>query len=844
MGLIFQFLAARTHYKAFEIAMTLPSLPVFPLHGRIAIALWVAFILVCGIIISRSQFTTDLSAFLPRSPTPEQQLLLEQISDGLASRLILVGIEGADAPTRASLSRQIAQRLRADPAFVSVNNGEPVNAERDRAFLFDHRYLLSPAVSPARFSADGLHTALSDSIELLASPAGLLVKSLLPRDPSGEMVQLLDQFNSGSRPQIVDGAWASRDGKRALMLMQTRASGSDIDSQKIAMSVIRQAFDTAPSTNPAATLVMTGPGVFSVSSRDTIQSQVSRLSIISVILIATLLLLIYRSPTALVLGFLPVISGALAGVAAVSLGFGAVHGITLGFGTALIGEAVDYSIYLFVQSGQGGADQGRPGQSKPDERDANQQNWVKRFWPTIRLGVLTSIFGFASLLLSGFPGLAQLGLYSIAGLVAAATVTRFVLPHLLPANFRIHDVSALGLVISRLVRHAASLRWAAALVLLAACAVLVGHRASLWNDSISSLSPVSQADVALDSSLRADMGAPDVRYLVVVSGDSQEAVLRSAEQVAAVLKTQVEQGELAGFESPSRYLPSIAMQRARHASLPDDITLKTRLAQAVQGLPVRAQLFTPFLADVAAARSQPFLQPSDLEHTSMAMAVDALLIRRDQHWSALLPLTAAKDASINAGRIRAALSATGLPDVLFVDMKAESDRLYSGYLHEAILLSLGGLLAIVTLLLWVFRSPLRVLRIIAPLAAAVITVTAGLAVFGQQLIILHLVGLMLVVAVGSNYALFFDRAEHPVPDPLPLGEGTIAGAKAIDGNISPRTLASMLFANLTTVIGFGLLAFSNVSILQAMGTTVAPGVILALIYSAIFARIFARQAAA
>jgi len=790
-------------------------------RGRTAIALWLASILACGIIISRSQFTTDLSAFLPRSPTPAQQLLLDQITDGLASRLILVGIAGADAPTRARLSKQIAQRLRADPAFASVNNGEPVSAERDRAFLFNNRYLLSPAVTPARFSVDGLHAALSDSIDLLASPAGLLVKSLLPRDPTGEMVQLLDQLGSGTRPQMVDGAWASRDGARALMLMQTRASGSDTDAQQRAMAAIRQAFDTASSATPAAKLVMTGPGVFSVTSRDTIKSQVSRLSIISMALIATLLLLVYRSFTALALGFLPVISGALAGIAAVSLGFGAVHGITLGFGTALIGEAVDYSIYLFVQSERGGTD---------------QQGWIKRFWPTVRLGVLTSIFGFASLLLSGFPGLAQLGLYSIAGLIAAATVTRFVLPHLLPANFRIHDVSAIGLVLSRLVKRAAALRWAAAILLLAACVVLVQHRASLWNDQISSLSPVSQADLALDASLRADMGAPDVRYLVVVSGASRESVLQSSEQVSTVLQTQVDQDELAGFESPSRYLPSIATQRARQASLPSPAELETRLAQAVQGLPVRAQRFAPFFADVAAARGQPLLQAADLEQTSMAMALDALLIQRDHHWNALLPLTAPEGVSINASRIRTALSATGLPDVLFVDMKAESDRLYSGYLHEAILLSLGGLVALIGLLLWVFRSPMRVLRIVAPLAAAVITVTAGLAVFGQQLIILHLVGLLLVVAIGSNYALFFDRADHPLPNPIPPGEGTMAEPRPIARAISPRTLASMLFANLTTVAGFGLLAFSNVSILQAMGVTVAPGVILALIYSAIFAR--------
>lgn len=772
--------------------------------ARTAIALWLAFLLACGVIISRSQFTTDLSAFLPRSPTPEQQLLLEQIRDGLASRLILVGIEGADTATRATLSKQVARTLRADQAFVVVNNGEPVNAERDRRFLFTHRYLLSPAVTPERFTVAGLHAGISDSIDLLASPAGLLAKSLLPPDPTGEMLQLIEQLNSGSQPKMIDGAWASRDGARALLLIQTRASGADTDAQQRAMLAIRQAFDTAAHATPGAKLVMTGPGVFSVTARDTIKEQVTRLSIISVALIATLLLLVYRSLSALTLGFLPVISGALAGVAAVSLGFGAVHGITLGFGTALIGEAVDYSIYLFVQSEQG---------------ESNQQDWIQRFWPTIRLGVLTSIFGFASLLLSGFPGLAQLGLYAIAGLIVAALVTRFVLPHLLSASFRIHDVSRIGVALSRLVKRASTLRWPAIILLLAACAILVQHRAILWNNSISSLSPVSQAEISLDTRLRADMGAPDVRYLVVVSGADQESVLRAAEQASTVLQTQVDQGELARFESPSRYLPSMATQRARQASLPTPDVLEARLTGAVIDLPVRAPLFAPFLADIATASKQPLLNVSDLQGTSMAMAVDAMLIQKAKHWSALLPLTAIPGKDINADRISAALAGAHLSNALFVDMKAESDRLYSGYLHEAIGLSLGGLLAIIVLLLWVCRSPMRVLHIIAPLAAAIITVTAGLAVLGQQLAILHLVGLLLVAAVGSNYALFFDRSIH--------GQ---------EHEIAPRTLASMLFANLTTVAGFGLLAFSKVSILQAMGVTVAPGVILALIYAAIFAQ--------
>lgn len=777
--------------------------------GRIAIVVWVMFVIAAAFIITRSRFTADLSAFLPRSPTPEQQVLLEQIRDGLASRLILVGIEGSDASSRAALSREVAARLRADPAFVSVNNGEPVNLERDRDFLFKNRYLLSPAVTPRHFTVKGLHDALRDSIDLLASSAGLLIKPLLPRDPTGEMVRMMDRFGDENHPSLVDGVWASPDGKRAVMVAQTRASGADTDAQQHAMAAIRKAFDTAPDATPAAHLLMAGPGVFSVTSRETIKEQVTLLSIIGVVLISALLLAVYRSFAALALGFLPVISGAAAGVASVSLGFHVVHGITLGFGTALIGEAVDYSIYLFVQSEQTGP---------------NPASRTIQFWPTIRLGVLTSIFGFASLLLSGFPGLAQLGLYSISGLAAAALVTRFVLPHLLPRSFRVHDVSAVGLHLLHLVERAAGLRWLAALVLLAASIVIVSHSGRLWNNKIASLSPVSQAQVALDTDLRADIGAPDVRYLVVVSGLNRESVLTSSERVSRALQKQVDRGALAGFEAPSRYLPSRATQRARQDSLPPADVLKARLAKAVRDLPVRATLFEPFIADVAKARSQPLLRAADLEQTSMAMAVDSLLIHRKGHWSAVLPLTAPQGRDIDPTRMRAALAATGLPNVLFVDMKAESDRLYSGYLHEAIQLALIGLIVIVGLLLLVFRSPMRTLRNIAPLAAAVVTVVAGLTLLGERLIILHLVGLLLVVAVGSNYALFFDHAAH------------FASNTGRHLMISPRTLASMLFANLTTVTGFGVLSFSSISILHALGVTVAPGVILALIYSAIFAR--------
>ena len=804
---------------------TRPPAPVthrVPAWRQRAVLVWLVALVACGIAIARANFTADLSAFLPRAPSAGQRVLVDQLRDGIVSRLILVAIDGGDAATRAALSKRVAGTLRADRQFAAVNNGEAVNDARDQQFVFDHRYLLGPGVTPQRFSAAGLHQALGDSLDLLSSSAGLVAKAMLPRDPTGEVTALVGQLDSGAQPAMRDGVWASRDGTRAVLVAQTAAAGSDTDAQARAIDAVRRAFSAATRALPNAaayTLAMTGPGVFSVDTRDTIRHDVERLSTASVVLIVALLLTLYRSPRTLALGLLPVLTGIAAGIAAVSVAFGTVHGLTLGFGTTLIGEAVDYSIYLFVQSAQAGA----RGAARP--ADATRA-WIAAYWPTIRLGVLTSVCGFASMLFSGFPGLVQLGLYSIVGLTAAALVTRFVLPHLRGERVAIRDVSRVGAALARAAAAAPRLRWPLAVLVLAACATLVLHRDGLWSRELAALSPVPARAQALDARLRADVGAPDVRYLVVISAPTEQAALERAERVGAQLQPLVERGALAGFESPARYLPSDAAQRARQASLPDADVLAARMRDAVANQPisVRPDLFAPFIADVAAARHAPLLTRADLRGTSMALAVDALLTERAGRWSAMLPLRAPDTArsaaatapALDAAPIRAAVAHAGVPDALFVDMKAETDLLYVNYVHEDIRLSLAGFAAIAVLLLIALRSPRRVVRALAPLVAAVLVVTAGFALAGVQLTILHLVGMLLIVAVGSNYALFFCKRDDAQP-------------------VTPYTLVSLLIANLATVAGFGLLALSRVPLLETFGLTVGPGAMLALAFAAILA---------
>ncbi|HMK84738.1 MAG TPA: hypothetical protein VK437_02170, partial [Steroidobacteraceae bacterium] len=534
-----------------------------------------------------------------------------------------------------------------------------------------------------------------------------------------------------------------------------------------------------------------------------IEHAVMRLSIAGASLIIVVLLAVYRSAAALLLGLLPVATGALVGVAAVALAFPAVHGITLGFGITLIGESVDYSIYFFIQSLRVAAP------------------WHERVWPTMRLGMLTSVCGFASLLPSGFPGLAQLGAYSVSGLIAAALVTRFVLPELLPRGFTIRDLKPAGEHIARLLgvlrRQRQSVLWGLALgILCAALLVLYGARGSLWNRELASLSPIPLPMQRQDAKLRGELGAPNALDLVVVSGNTLESVLQEAERAGQALEPLIDQKVIAGFDSPANYLPSIDTQAARRASLPDPERLRDDLERATAGLALDASRLRPFLDDVEAARHGPWVTAQDLKGTSLGAGFDALILRGPDGWNALLPLRTADSArpDIDDTRVESALARAHLQGTQLLDLKRESDALYTDYLHEAVRLSSAGFLAIVVLLGLALHSASRASRVLAPLVLAVLTVAAALAACRVQLTILHLVGMLLIVAVGSNYALFFDRLDRA-------------------GGADSMTLASLGVANLCTVIGFGLLSFSGVPVLEALGTTVAPGAFLALAFASV-----------
>jgi predicted exporter len=776
-------------------------------RAALTLALWLGALAACVAVIVHTRFSADLSAFLPAAPDARQRALIEQLRSGVAARTLLIGIRGGDAVQRAAASRALAAKLRANAQFEQVLNGDFSAFAAVGQWVLEHRYQISPAVNAQRFSAEGLREAIDDTLSLLGTPAGSSVKPLLERDPTGEVQRIAESAVSAGGPPTRDGVWVSRDGQRALLMTQSRAEGGDLDAQARTLQTIHEAF--AAVAAPGLQLDVSGAPKFAVDSREQIRGETKALAITGTIVMGGLLLVAFASLRALGAALLPVASGIVAGVAAVSLVFGGVHGMTLGFGTTLIGEAVDYAIYYLIQARRpAGAASDQPG----------WRRWLHEGWPTVRLGLFTSVCGFFALAFSGFPGLAQLGVFSIAGLIAAALTTRFVLPLALPDGTPgLGARRRLGRWAAALVQHMPRVRHVFTALGVAAVVVLLLKHDRLWQTELSSLSPVSAQALALDAELRGELLAGDERTMVAVVGPDIETVLQRVEAVSAKLDALVQQGRLAGFEAITRWLPSQATQQQRRAALPDAATLRAQLAQATAGGSLPASRLGAFVSDVQRARDAAPITAASLAGTPVAPIAAALLVQgSDGHATALLPLVQAAGGDPDALPPLLEQTLRGIDGAHVLSVGDELRRLYRHYLGEAQGQALLGALGVVLLMGWWLRSLPRLLAVCKPLLLAVLLTMAGFALAGVALGILHLVGLLLVVAVGSNYSLFMDWLRHQ---------------RAADDD----TLASLLLANITIVLSFGLIAASQIPALSAIGRVVAPGALLALLMSAAYA---------
>jgi predicted exporter len=261
-------------------------------------------------------------------------------------------------------------------------------------------------------------------------------------------------------------------------------------------------------------------------------------------------------------------------------------------------------------------------------------------------------------------------------------------------------------------------------------------------------------------------------------------------------------------ELVTRFLPSIRTQRERQAQLPDKASLQASLQQAMTDLPYRSGVFDPFIEAVEQSRTLAPLKPEDTAETLLGIKVTSLLHRYGNGWLLMIPLAGVEDPQ----RLARSFNGTGQNNVHYVNLRTLTQGFISKFRNEALNRLGWGALLMIAILALALRSPRQVARALLPVIIAVILDLALLLALGQRLSLFHLVSLLVVVGISLDYSLFINRPRTTTQE-------------------LSRTLHSLTVCFASTAAVFGLLAFSDLPVLKAIGSTVVIGVTCGYIVS-------------
>ncbi|WP_417695713.1 MMPL family transporter [Pseudomonas sp.] len=567
---------------------------------------------------------------------------------------------------------------------------------------------------------------------------------------------------------------AEADGKHWVLLRaRTHGNAFDMDLPLQVADLLQRSRDQAGQAQ--GQLLAASGLLYAASGQQQASREITWVGGGATIGILLLLLLAFRRLRAW-LAFVPVLVGILFGAVACVALFGRMHVMTLVLGSSLIGVAVDYPLHYLSKSWS----------LKP------WRSWsaLRLTLPGLSLSLATTCIGYLALAWTPFPALTQIAIFSAAGLIGAYLTAVCLLPALLkgvdlhPAQWPL-----------RLCEHL--LRAREALLARVRTPVLLGLllifcAGGLWqlttkNDIRQWIGTPEQLTDEAQAIARITGFQPTSQFFLI-RADNQSHLLERQ----TVLNERLEQ--LIGLEKLEGYLslnqlvsPPAEQQKVREAlaRLPAfwqpllDLGVPVAALQAeltqLQALPV---------TDIDTALAGPLAEP----YRTLWLGPTA------EGVAAVVSLQGLNDAAL----LR--VQTLDLPGVQLVDRLGDLNRVFAATQVSAAELKLASCVLILLLLTWPFGVG-GALRVVAlPLLAALCSL-ASLGWLGQPLTLFGLFGLLLVTAIGVDYAI--------------LMREQIGGAAV--------SLLGTLLAAVTTWLSFGLLAVSSTPAVSNFGLAVSLG---------------------
>lgn len=633
-----------------------------------------------------------------------------------------------------------------------------LNPEKDGRGLFDPASLDSQAA--------GLKQAL-------LSPQGGLIKAIAKQDP------LLLSLNGFKDLQGQFERQTELDSSGGALILQSRFPALDSDAHSRLQAAIRASFDSLnQAAQGAFKLSMAGVPVFSVAAHSEISQDVTLVSVVSSVAVAAVFLLLFRSFSALHWVMMVQVASFVVGALVTALAFGTVHSLTLALGGSLIGICTDYPIHVMVHCAK----------HRNSPLDA-----AKLLWPSLVMGGLTTVIGYAALGLTGFPGFEQIAIFALASIAASLGLTRWVLPALLVhSSLRVAHLPGIAAWVDFCARRRKLL-----LALFAICIMLAGLTLPQirWMDDMQKLAMNMDQLKQQDETVRSHFASIEPGRFVLVQADDMETALRRTEAAERRLKQLKQAGILSEYHGLFPWLTSQDLQNENAKVYAQALT--PQFQDAWRAALVKAELSVDKLGKLLPPAEQS-LEPKAVLASPIRHILSGQMIEGQKGVALTLWLGDHDPQKLTEGL-------AGLEGTRYFSQKDQLDRLASLYRDRSLVMLAFGI-AVMGLFIWLQQRDIRkVLLTLLPSVASVLFIFATWALIKEEVSFLHIIGLLLSVSLCVDYGIFF------------------MDNRGRDSDITYHALAS---STLTTLASFGALGLGKTPTLPILALSVSLGVTL------------------
>lgn len=773
-------------------------------------------------VIRTTRFDADIFQLFP-TRQPALKLLLDSLQwSGSANEAYFL-LEG-DREALPREAERFAERLRTarvdgQPAFRRItwrlfdeSEGAAFNAfiayavTRPQLFIAPEDVpALLQHFTPAAMD-ESLHRIQTD----LAGQFGGAMTGLASADPLYLRDLILPRLKAASQALDLDPAspyFLSRDGKVLIMIAEPARPVQDMAFARALVTAINQARQGS-----TVAISCAGAHISAVLDEAVMKSNILACILSSLAVVLAIFYAVYRRILPTLLLPLIIAAGVALALGVAGLLLPSIHIISFAFMALIIGLGTDYSIHLcdrFHTERAAGRDSGEA-----------LRLAVVDTGHSLFTAATTTAVPFLALMVSDVRALYELGLLVGLGVIFSLYTTFFFLPPLLvymerrfPAAYR--PIPGLGL--GRVWRLAG--RFPRAVVAISALAVVITAAAStrtFFDGELKNLQPRhSEAFLAQDKIERHLNLAPK-QLLVAVEGKDLADVLQRAARVGGLARRWQDRGSISSWSS----LGQIINNRDRQLEVSRAISARTPGGLSVAGL--NGELarqgfetgpFQPFIAALSAGNA---LTPASeeeavarLKASPLRGVVDRHLIKDASGYHALLYLYYKNTGFDQAAFLRELSGIDPAARVSSVDLVSSQ---LAASVRESFLRGflVGGVL-VLFLLLSHFESPSGVFYAMFPVIGGSLAMLGIMALCGMGLNFMNAMVLVTIVGMGSDYGLH-------------LRHRTIGNLPQDRENHFIQSGRAVLLSALTTIAGFGSLAFADYPALASIGWATNLGV--------------------